>query len=87
MAGAERLPLRVRLIEGLIEDEQLVPAESQLSELDAAIRYLTTNDGENQRDWVVASRDLLWAKLHIQGHMAGLGVFLNVGQPLLRCSV
>ncbi len=60
-----RLPLRVRLTEGLIEDEQLAAAETQLRELDSAIRYLTTTDGEGQRDWVVASRDLLRAKLHI----------------------
>ena len=53
------------MTEGLIEDHQFAAAEAQLRELDAAIRYLTTNDGENQRDWVVASRDLLRAKLHM----------------------
>ena len=64
-ATSGRLSLRVRLIEGLIEADQLAAAEEQLGELDTAIRYLATKQGESQRDWVVASRDLLSARLHL----------------------
>lgn len=58
-----RLPLHVRLIDGLIETNDLDAAQRQLEQLDAAIRYLATTEGEHQRDWVTASRDLLHAKI------------------------
>ena len=58
-----RLPLGLRLAGALIELDRLAEAAQQLQDVSAALGRLTARQDLSQRDALIASRDLLAAKL------------------------
>ncbi len=63
--GRGRLRLHVGVIAVLIGERRCAEAQAELETLNRAIRFLATSEGEQHRDSIVSSRDLLVARLHM----------------------